>query len=163
MVQTQANSQQITPFLWFDHQAEEAARFYTSIFPNSKITSIHPKARVQGQPVQPTIVSFELNGLALMGLNGGPHFSFSPAISLFVSCDTQQEVDELWDKLLEGGGQPERCGWLKDRYGLSWQIVPRLLGELMQSEEPERAARVNEAMLKMIKLDVQTLKEAYEA
>ena len=141
--------EKIVPFLWFNDKAEEAARFYVSIFRNSRLVS-----------AQPTI--FEIEGRQFYAFNGGPHFSFTPAISLFVSCETQAEVDELWEKLLSGSGKESRCGWLTDRYGLSWQIIPTTLGRLMQDPDPKRAARVREAMLKMIKLDIAKLQAAYD-
>lgn len=148
--------QKITPFLWFDDKAEEAANYYVSIFKNSKIVSAARKA-----PDGPAFsVTFHLDGQDFMALNGGPHFSFTPAISLFVNCDTQQEVDELWEKLSEGGSQ-ERCGWLKDKYGLSWQIIPTALGKLLHDKDPEKAKRVGQAMLQMNKIDIKGLQQAY--
>lgn len=149
--------QKITPFLWFNTEAEEAMNYYVSIFKNSKAGSIN-RAGPNG-PVMS--VTFELEGQEFMALNGGPHFSFTPAISLFVDCETQEEVDELWGKLTEGGSE-ERCGWLKDKYGLSWQIIPNILGELLQSKETEKAQRALNAMLKMNKIDSEVLKQAYE-
>jgi predicted 3-demethylubiquinone-9 3-methyltransferase (glyoxalase superfamily) len=136
----------VTPFLWFDSKAEEAAKFYVSIFKNAKLLS-------------PT--TFQIDGQEFIVFNGGPHFTFTPAISLFVSCETQEEVDELWEKLSEGG-EKSRCGWLKDKFGLSWQIIPSILGKLMRDKDPEKAKRVREAMLKMSKLDINALKQAYE-
>ena len=147
----------IAPCLWFDGQAEEAAHFYTSIFRNSKVTSV---SRNNGAVL---MVEFELDGQPFMALNGGPMFRFSEAISMFVSCADQAEVDERWNRLLEGGGTPQQCGWLKDRYGLSWQVIPTALGELMRDKDPEKAGRVMQAMLKMVKIDVDTLKRAYDA
>jgi len=138
--------QKVTPFLWFDNKAEEAAKFYVSIFKNSKLLS-------------PT--TFQIDGQEFIAFNGGPHFTLTPAISLFVNCETQEEVDELWEKLSEGG-EKSRCGWLKDKFGLSWQIVPSVLGKLMQDKDPEKSKRVREAMLKMTKLDINGLKRAYE-
>jgi predicted 3-demethylubiquinone-9 3-methyltransferase (glyoxalase superfamily) len=135
----------VTPFLWFDNKAEEAAKFYVSIFKNSKLLS-------------PT--TFQLDGQEFIAFNGGPHFAFTPAISLFVNCETQQEVDELWEKLSEGG-QKERCGWLKDKFGLSWQIIPSVLVQLMHDKDPEKSARVRKAMLQMSKIDIEGLKQAY--
>ena len=140
----------ITPFLWFDKNAEDAATYYASIFKHSKITQ-----------TSPMMVSFELEGQPFIALNGGPDFKFTEAISLFVDVDTQEEVDELWDKLSEGG-QKVQCGWLKDKYGLSWQIIPKILGQLMGDTDPEKSARVFQAMLKMKKIDIDTLKKAYE-
>ena len=142
--------QKITPFLWFDNQAEEAAQFYIAIFKNSKLTS-----------VSPMMVTFELEGQPFMALNGGPTFRFSEAISLFVSCETQPEVDELWDKL-SAGGSTSRCGWLKDKYGLSWQIIPKTLGELMGDPDPGKSGRVMQAMLQMTKIDIAALQSAYD-
>ena len=154
--------QKITPFLWFDSHAEEAAHFYTSIFKPSKIVSVkhYPKGapRPEGSVMS---VEFQLNEQAFIALNGGPHFTFTPAISLFVDCKTQQEVDELWDKLSDGG-ETQQCGWLKDKYGLSWQIVPAYLGEMLQGNDAEKARRVTEAMLQMKKLDIAALVHAYE-
>jgi len=154
--------QKITPFLWFDGNAEEAMNFYVSIFKNSKVGRISrygdagpgPKGTVMS-------VTFQLEGQEFMALNGGPHFSFSPAISLFVSCETQEEVDELWEKL-SASGKKEKCGWLKDKYGLSWQIIPATLGQLMQDKDPERSKRVMNAMLQMDKIEIKKLKQAYE-
>jgi predicted 3-demethylubiquinone-9 3-methyltransferase (glyoxalase superfamily) len=154
--------QKITPFLWFETQAEEAANFYTSIFKNSKITNV---ARYGGAGPGPAgsvmTVSFELEGQAFTALNGGPEFSFTEAVSFFVNCADQGEVDELWQKLTEGGEEGP-CGWLKDKYGLSWQIVPVALMEMMGDPDPEKAKRVTEAMLQMKKIDVPTLERAYE-
>ena len=141
--------QKITPFLWFDSKAEEAARFYVSLFKNSKILDASRMT-----------VTFELDGQRLIALNGGPHYSLTPAISLFVNCETQQEVDELWEKLSEGG-EKSRCGWLKDKYGLSWQIIPAALRELMGDKDPEKSKRVMQAMLKMSKIDIGALKRAH--
>jgi predicted 3-demethylubiquinone-9 3-methyltransferase (glyoxalase superfamily) len=147
----------ITPFLWFDSQAEEAALFYTSIFKNSKITNVS-----RGGPDGPVmIVNFELDGQAVIALNGGPMFPFSEAFSFSVDCVDQAEVDYFWEHLLAGGGQESQCGWLKDKFGLSWQIVPRALGELMGDPDPVKSQRVMQAMLKMVKLDVPTLQRAY--
>jgi predicted 3-demethylubiquinone-9 3-methyltransferase (glyoxalase superfamily) len=154
--------QKITPFLWFDNQAEEAMNFYTSIFKNSKPGKISRYG--EGGPCQKgTVMSvtFQLEGQEFMALNGGPHFSFTPAISLFVDCKTQEEVDELWEKL-SAGGKKERCGWLKDKYGLSWQIIPSALGEMMGDKDPARSKRVMQAMLQMDKIDIAGLRKAYE-
>jgi predicted 3-demethylubiquinone-9 3-methyltransferase (glyoxalase superfamily) len=146
--------QKITPFLWFDGKAEEAMLFYTSIFKNSKITSIMRYGEA-GPGVKGTVMSatFQLDGQQFIALNGGPQFTFSPSISFFVTCETQQEVDELWEKL-SAGGKPQRCGWLEDKFGLSWQIVPAVLGEMLQDEDTGKSKRVMEAMLKMDKLDI---------
>ena len=146
--------QKITPFLWFNGQAEEAAEFYVSIFKNSKVLNlIGPKGQAIG-------VTFQLEGQEFQALNGGPKYSFTPAISLFVSCETQAEVDELWGKLLAGGGSEDRCGWLRDKYGLSWQIIPTILGRLLGDKDREKANRAMEAMLQMRKIDIAKLEEA---
>jgi len=142
--------------LWFDTQAEEAMNFYASIFKNSKILSVTP-----GPNETIIAATFQLEGQEFMALNAGPHFKFTEAISFFVDCKTQEEVDDLWEKLSEGG-EKGRCGWLKDKFGLSWQIIPSALGELMGDKDPEKSKRVMEAMLKMDKIDVKTLKQAYE-
>ncbi len=149
--------QKITPFLWFDNQAEEAMNFYAAIFKNSKIGNVS-RYEHNGQVM---VANFELNGQTFMALNGGPHFKFTEAISLFVSCDTQEEVDDLWGRLGEGG-EESQCGWLKDKFGLWWQIVPTLLGKLLQDEDQEKAQRVMEAMLKMKKIECSLLLQAYE-
>ena len=159
--------QKITPMLWFDNQAEEAARFYTSIFKNSKIKSVtrygDAGAQASGRPKGSAMtVSFEIEGQEFVGLNGGPQFKFSEAISFVVNCKTQEEVDEMWAKLTEGGGEPGPCGWLKDRYGLSWQVVPTALPELLESKDAKKSERVMAAMLKMSKLDIETLEQAAE-
>jgi predicted 3-demethylubiquinone-9 3-methyltransferase (glyoxalase superfamily) len=154
--------QRITPFLWFDNQAEEAMNFYVSVFKNSKTGTI---TRYGGGGTGPEgavmTATFQLDGQEFMALNGGPLFKFTEAISFFVSCQTQEEVDELWEKL-SAGGEPGRCGWLKDKYGLSWQIVPTALGEMLQDKDAERSRRVVQAMLQMSKLDIAGLKRAYE-
>ena len=148
--------QKITPFLWFDTQAEEAMNFYTSIFEHSKILSVSPgpNGRASG-------VSFQLNGQEIRAYNAGPEFKFTEAISFFVDCKTQEEVDYLWEKLSEGG-EKGRCGWLKDKFGLSWQIIPSALGELLGDKDAGKAKRVMDAMLKMNKIDIKTLKQAYD-
>ena len=151
-------TQKITPFLWFDDQAEEATNFYVSVFKNSEVLSIR---RAGGSAGSVMGTSFRLDGQEFMALNGGPMFTFSEAISLFVDCASQHEVDELWEKL-SAGGETSRCGWLKDRYGLSWQVIPSVLGEMLQDEDPERAGRVMEAMLQMTKIDIAKLEQAYE-
>src|SRR6202035_3012377 len=135
----------ITPFLWFDGKAEEAMKFYVSIFKNAKILGPN---------------RFELEGQEFLVLNGGPQFTFTPAISFFVNCETQQEVDDLWEKLSEGG-EKRRCGWLKDKYGISWQIIPSVLGKFMHDKDPQKSKRVRQAMLKMDKLEIEGLKKAY--
>lgn len=156
--------QKISPFLWFDNQAEEAVRFYTSIFPNSAIraTSYYGDAG-PGPKGSVMTMAFELDGQPFAALNGGPHFKFTEAISFVVNCDTQDEVDRCWEKLLEGGGQEVQCGWLKDRFGLSWQIVPTALIEMLRDPDPERTKRVMQAMFPMKKLDIAGLKRAYES
>jgi len=153
----------ITPFLWFNDNAEDAMKHYTSIFKNSKILDVsrYPEGSPGGMAGKAMSVSFQLEGQMFMGLNGGPHHKFTEAISLFVSCETQPEVDELWEKLISGGGEPSQCGWLKDRFGLSWQIIPTALMELMSDPDPLKAQRVMEAMLKMTKIDIKTLKAAH--
>ncbi|HTN74742.1 MAG TPA: VOC family protein [Pirellulaceae bacterium] len=152
----------ISPFLWFNDQAEEASEFYTAIFPNSKILHISHYAEGGPAPAGSVMtVAFELDGQAFTALNGGPHFKFSEAISFVVSCDTQAEIDSYWDQL-SAGGQQVQCGWLKDKYGLSWQIVPALLGQLMSSPDPKQGQRVMQALMQMTKLDIAKLKQAAE-
>ncbi len=154
--------QKITPFLWFDGKAEEAMRFYTSIFRNSKIGSITRYGDAGPGPKGTVMTAtFHLDGQEFIALNGGPQFRFSPAISFVVNCETQEEVDELWEKL-SAGGQTQQCGWLMDRYGVSWQIVPTVLGQLVQDKDPAKSARVVQAMLAMEKLDIGLLKKAAE-
>jgi len=145
----------ITPFLWFDTQAEEAMTFYTSIFKRSKVISV---SRAQGKVMS---VQFELEGQRFTGLNAGPQFKFTEAISFFVACDTQQEIDEFWIKLIADGGAPSRCGWLKDKFGLSWQIVPKTLGQMLGDKDPVKSKRAFDAMLQMDKLDVKQLQKAF--
>ncbi len=154
--------QKITPFLWFNGNVEEAMNFYLSVFKNSKLLSITRNGEAGPGP-QGTVMmaTFRLNGQEFMALNGGPQFAFTEAISFFVNCETQQEVDELWEKLSEGG-EKGRCGWLKDRYGLSWQIIPSALGELMNDKDAAKAKRVMEAMLQMDKIEINILKKASE-
>jgi predicted 3-demethylubiquinone-9 3-methyltransferase (glyoxalase superfamily) len=154
---------QITPFLWFDTQAEEAARFYTSVFPNSKLGRVsHYGEAGPGEPGSVMTVEFELDGLGFVALNGGPEFRFTEAVSFQVDCDTQEEVDRYWSTLSEGGEEGP-CGWLKDRFGLSWQIVPNALPRLLGDPDREKAQRVMAAMLKMRKLDIAELERAAEA
>ena len=154
--------QKITPFLWFDTNAEEAVNFYTSIFKDSKIVNINRYGEAgPGQVGTAMTATFTLQGQEFMALNGGPHFKFTEAISFFVNCETQEEVDELWEKLSEGG-EESQCGWLKDKFGVSWQIVPTALGQLLGDEDTEKSKRVMEAMLQMHKIDVEKLKQAYE-
>ena len=140
--------QKITPFLWFDGKAEEAAKFYTSIFKNSKIESASPMS-----------ATFRLAGQKFIALNGGPQFKFTEAISFFVSCETQKEIDYFWEKL-SAGGEKSRCGWLKDKFGVSWQVIPPILGELLNDDDGEKSQRVMQAMFKMGKLDIKQLKQA---
>jgi predicted 3-demethylubiquinone-9 3-methyltransferase (glyoxalase superfamily) len=154
--------QKITPFLWFDGKAEEAANFYVSIFKNAKIVDVRRYTDAGPGPSGSAMsATFQVDGQQFIAFNGGPHFSFTPAISLFVDCNTQQEVDDYWEKL-SAGGEKSRCGWLKDKYGLSWQIVPSLLGELLQDKNSKRAAKVMAAMMQMGKLDIQALQQAGE-
>ena len=154
--------QKITPFLWFDDNAEEAANFYCSIFPSSRIVSTNRYGEGGPRPAGSVMtVTFRLEGQELVALNGGPAFRFTEAISLFVSCETQEEVDELWEKLSEGGEQSQ-CGWLKDRFGLSWQIIPTALGEMLSDPDPARARGAMEVMLRMSKIDIEGLKRARE-
>ena len=160
------NVQKITPFLGFNNNAEEAAKFYTSIFKNSKITDTthygKSAADASGRPKGTVMsVTFELEGQLFMALNGGPVFNFSPAISFFVTCETQEKVDELW-KRLSKGGEEEQCGWLKDKFGVSWQIVPNDLGEMLQDKDAKKSERVMEELLQMKKIDIQRLKTAHE-
>ena len=153
--------QKITPFLWFDGKAEEAANFYVSIFKNSKIVSVSRYGDAGPGPKGSVMtVTFQLEGQEFIGLNGGPHYTFSPAISFFINCQTQGEVDELWKKL-SAGGSDLQCGWLKDKYGVSWQIIPTALLELMQDKDPVKSQRVFKAMLQMTKIDIDGLKRAY--
>lgn len=155
--------QKIIPFLWFETQAEEAANFYISIFKNSKIISVTKYGEAGPGPKGSAMsVIFELEGQTFYALNGGPQFKFTPAISLFVNCTTQNEVDELWEKL-SAGGQPNRCGWLTDKFGLSWQIIPTILGDLLQSKDPGKSQKAMKAMMQMGKLDIEGLKRAAEA
>ncbi|KIL37101.1 3-demethylubiquinone-9 3-methyltransferase [Cohnella kolymensis] len=153
--------QKISTCLWFDGNAEEAVHFYMSIFKNSKIESIMYYGKA-GPGEEGTVLSmtFQLDGQQLMALNGGPQYKFTPAISFFVSCESQQEVDELWEKLCEGG-EKGRCAWLTDKYGVSWQIVPTALGDMLQDKDAEKAAKVMRAMLEMDKIDIEILKQAY--
>ena len=157
--------QKISLCLWFDSQGEEAARFYTSIFKNSRMGRVarydEAAAKAAGRPQGSVMtVEFELDGQRFMALNGGPLFKFTEAMSLVVNCETQTEVDHFWEKL-SAGGQEVQCGWLKDRFGVSWQIVPTILPEMLQDEDPEKAKRVMAAMLKMKKIDIEGLKQAY--
>lgn len=154
--------QKITPFLWFDNNAEEAVNFYTSIFKNSKIGQVRRYGEAGPGPQGSVMTAtFQIEGQEFMALNGGPAFKFSPAISFFVNCATQEEVDELWEKL-SAGGEMMQCGWLKDKFGVTWQIIPKALGELLGDKDPQKSQRVMQAMMKMIKIDVAALKRAYE-
>lgn len=154
---TISTQQKIVPFLWFDHQAEEAAKRYTTIFPNSRINSIrHYPAREAGAEPLVMSVNFELQQQLFYGFNGGPHFQFTSAISFFVNCDDQAEVDHYWNHLLQGG-RAERCGWLRDAFGVSWQIIPRQLGQYLNHQDPEKAQRALQAMLKMEKIIIKDL------
>ncbi|MFE2107197.1 VOC family protein [Kitasatospora sp. NPDC059463] len=155
--------QQITPCLWYDDQAEEAARYYTSVLPNSRITDVTRYTEAgPGTPGSVVTVAFELDGRPFVALNGGPVFPFTEAVSLQVQCDDQAEVDRLWTALLEGGGQESRCGWLKDRWGLSWQVTPRILIDLVSGPDRDKAARVTRAMLSMSRIDIRQLLDAAE-
>ena len=153
----------ITPCLWFDGNAEEAARFYTTIFPNSRIDAVStsPADNPSGRAGETLTVDFTLNGSPLQGLNGGPDFKFNEAISFVIDCQDQAEVDRYWDKLVQGGGEHSVCGWLKDRYGVSWQVTPRRLAELLESPDREGAKRAMEAMLQMTKIDIGRLEAAF--
>ena len=153
--------QKITPFLWFDGKAEEAADFYTSIFKNSKILNVARYGEAGPGPKGTVMMAtFQLEGQEFMALNGGPHYTFSPAISFFVDCETQAEVDELWEKLSAGGSNLQ-CGWLQDKFGVSWQIVPTALSKLMSDPDRERTNRVMQALMQMTKIDIQRLQEAF--
>ena len=159
-----SRTQKITTYLWFNGNAEEAVEFYTAVFPGSRVT--HVARWVEGGPgAQGTVmnIAFELAGQAFIALNGGPEFAFTPAISLFVSCESQAEVDELWAKLLAGGGKPTACGWLQDRYGLSWQVIPTGLVDLMSDPDPRAAGRVAQALMTMQKIDLARLQRAHAA
>jgi len=160
--------QKITPFLWFDDQAEEAVKFYTSIFKNSKVGKIlrygEEAARISesGRPPGSVLtIEFELEGQKFTALNGGPEFKFNESISFVVNCETQEEVDYFWEKLTVDGGQESQCSWLKDKFGVSWQVVPAVLIEMLQDKDSEKAERVMKAMLQMQKIDIKTLKQAY--
>ena len=158
--------QKITPFLWFDNQAEEAAKFYTSTFKNSKIGKIlrydEASAKAAGGQVGSVLtIEFEIEGQKFTALNGGPQFKFNESVSFVVNCETQEEVDSFWEKLTADGGKESACGWLKDKFGLSWQITPRVLIEMLQDKDAEKAARVMKAMLEMDKIDIKKLKDAY--
>ena len=151
----------ITPFLWFDDRLEEAVNFYVSVFTDAAITSTHRVGGRPGEPGKVMSMTFVLRGQPFMGLNGGPHFTFNEAVSFFVSCADQAEVDYFWDRLLEGGGRESQCGWLKDRFGLSWQIIPEALGRLIGDPDREKGQRAMQAMLQMKKIDIATLQKAH--
>lgn len=156
-------AQKITPFLWFDDNAEQAMHFYVSIFENSKVISIsHYGDEGAGSPGTVMSAIFQLEGQTFFALNGGPTFAFTPAISFYVNCETQQEVDELWDKL-SAGGSTQQCGWLKDKFGLSWQIIPSALGDMLHDEDDAKSSSVMKAMLQMEKIDIAGLRRAYES
>jgi predicted 3-demethylubiquinone-9 3-methyltransferase (glyoxalase superfamily) len=159
--------QKITPFLWFDNNAEEAVNFYVSIFKNSKVGKVtrynEASAKAAGRPEGSVMTEeFQLEGQNFVAINGGPHFKFTEAISFVVDCETQEEVDYFWEKLTADGGQESQCAWLKDKYGLSWQIVPRILIEMLNDKDAQKAQRVMQAMLQMKKIDIATLRRAYE-
>ncbi|HVE86759.1 MAG TPA: VOC family protein [Myxococcales bacterium] len=155
--------QKITPFLWFDTQAEEAMNFYLSVFPNSRTVSVSRYGDVGPKPKGTVMVAtFILDGQQFQALNAGPEYKFNPSISFLVNCETQKEVDTLWDKLLAGGGKEMQCGWLTDKYGVSWQIVPVALGQMIADKDQAKANRVMAAMMQMVKLDIAKLKQAYE-
>jgi predicted 3-demethylubiquinone-9 3-methyltransferase (glyoxalase superfamily) len=161
--------QKITPFLWFDHEAEDAVKFYTSIFKNSKVARIlrygeeAAKISESGQPVGSVLtIEFELEGQKFTALNGAPQFKFNESVSFVVNCDTQAEVDYFWDRLTADGGEESECGWLKDKFGVSWQVTPSVLIDMLHDKDPKKSERVMKAMLQMKKIDIKTLKEAYE-
>jgi predicted 3-demethylubiquinone-9 3-methyltransferase (glyoxalase superfamily) len=155
--------QKITPFLWFDNQAEEAANFYVSVFKDSCVDAvIHHGDAGPGPKGTVLLVTFRLEGQPFYALNGGPLYHFTEAFSLYVSCETQQEVDTLWDKLTADGGAPIQCGWLKDKYGLCWQIIPKVFQEMMQDKDPAKTQRVMTAMMQMVKFDIAALQKAYD-
>ena len=158
--------QKITPFLWFDNQAEEAAKFYTSVFKNSKIGRIlrydEASAKAAGRPAGSVLtVEFEIEGQKFTALNGGPQFKFNESVSFVVNCKTQEEVDYFWEKLTAGGGQESECGWLKDKFGLSWQVTPTVLIDMLNDKDPKKAGRVMKAMMQMQKIEINKLKAAY--
>jgi predicted 3-demethylubiquinone-9 3-methyltransferase (glyoxalase superfamily) len=163
----QNKTQKITPFLWFDHQAEEAAKFYTSIFKNSKIGRIfrytEQAAEKTGRPVGSVLtIEFEIEGQKFVALNGGPFFKFNESVSFVVNCDSQEEVNYFWEKLTANGGEESACGWLTDKFGLSWQVVPTVLIDMLHDEDSEKSERVTNAMLQMKKIDIETLQGAYK-
>jgi len=152
----------ITPYLWFDNQAEEAANFYASVFGNPRVVDIQRYGEAgPGPKGTAMVVTFELEGQKFIALNGGPHFKFNEAVSFYTSCKNQEEVDELWEKLADGG-EPGQCGWLKDKYGMSWQIIPTALSDMLSDPDPDKSNRVMKAMLEMKKIDIRALKDAYD-
>jgi predicted 3-demethylubiquinone-9 3-methyltransferase (glyoxalase superfamily) len=155
--------QKITPFLWYSKEAEEAASFYAGIFPDSRVVRVStlPSESPSGPPGSVKIVEFQLFGQPFVAMSAGPLDPFNHAVSFVVNCESQAELDRYWNGLLQGGGAPEQCGWLRDRYGLSWQVVPTVLGELMRDPDPARAKRAADAMLKMVKIDIAALKAAH--
>jgi predicted 3-demethylubiquinone-9 3-methyltransferase (glyoxalase superfamily) len=156
--------EKISTFLWFDNQAEEAVNFYTSLFKNSKKGLMSRYSEAGPGPAGSVMTAtFELEGRPFIALNGGPHFKFTEAISLVINCESQQEVDYYWDGLLGGGGTPSQCGWLKDKYGLSWQVVPTILLKFLADKDRDRAKRVTQAMMKMVKIEIKALEDAYNA
>jgi predicted 3-demethylubiquinone-9 3-methyltransferase (glyoxalase superfamily) len=166
MMQRRENMQRITPFLWFDDQAEEAVKFYTSIFKNSKVGRVlrydENAAKAAGRPLGSVLtIEFEIAGHKFTALNGGPEFKFNESISFVVHCDTQNEVDYFWDKLTADGGRESACGWLRDRFGVSWQVTPTVLIDMLHDKNSEKAGRVMKAMLQMQKIDIGKLKDAY--
>jgi predicted 3-demethylubiquinone-9 3-methyltransferase (glyoxalase superfamily) len=154
----------IFTFFWYAKQAEEAAKFYTSIFPDSRVDGVWamPSESPSGPPGSVTVVDFTMLGQRFQAMSAGPHHDFNDAISMVVMCDDQAELDRYWNALLEGGGKEQACGWLIDRFGVRWQIVPQIMDEMMRDKDPARSKRVTDAMLKMIKLDIATLKKAYK-
>jgi predicted 3-demethylubiquinone-9 3-methyltransferase (glyoxalase superfamily) len=154
--------QKVIPFLWFDGKAEEAMKFYTSVFKNSSILSLNRDDDEGPGKGKVTSGKFQIEGQEFMALNGGPHFTFTPAISFFINCETQAEVDELWEKLSAGGGEKSRCGWLKDKFGVSWQVIPTVLGDLLYDSDPVKSERVWKAMMEMGKIEIKGLQEAYK-
>ncbi len=158
--------QKITPFLWFDNQAEEAAKFYTTVFKNSKVGRIlrydETSAKTAGRPAGSVLtIEFEIGGQKFTALNGGPQFKFNESVSFVVNCETQNEVDYFWEKLTAGGGQESECGWLKDKFGLSWQITPTVLIDMLNDKDPKKAGQVMKAMMQMQKIEINKLKAAY--
>jgi predicted 3-demethylubiquinone-9 3-methyltransferase (glyoxalase superfamily) len=155
-------TQKISPYLWFDNNAEQAVEHYLTLFPRSRVTTVVRWGKGGPAPEGSVMnIAFELDGQSFMALNGGPHHKFTPAISLFVSCDTQDEVDALWKRLADAGGTPVQCGWITDKFGVSWQIIPKQLVELMSDPDPIRSGRVAQAMMSMVKIDIAALESAH--